>query len=289
MESQQNEKIIIDEIPFQPSTIETIDFAFFDWITSLNLHCNTNKGWNKVDVNWVSSERVYQIKQNRESREINGAIRLPIITLQRTSITKGRKGTAYGNVPHQDDRKGGAASIIISRKINQDKTSNFVNSESKKKIGQINFPKKFPKIIYNTYSIPMPVYIDVTYKIKIKTQFQTQMNELLQPFITKTGSINYFIIKRDGHRFESFIQQDFVQNDNIHEMSEEEKKHETIIEVKTLGYLIGLGENQEQPKIVVRENAASLKIPRERIIFGDIPTHQSINNQDYIGIEKIKK
>ena len=33
---------------------------------------------------------------------------------------------------------------------------------------------------------------------------------------------------------------------------------------------MGAGKNAEQPKIVRRENAVELKMPRERVIFGDI-------------------
>ena len=36
-----------------------------------------------------------------------------------------------------------------------------------------------------------------------------------------------------------------------------------------LGYLVGADKNNEQPNIVIRENAVDVKIPRERTIFGD--------------------
>jgi hypothetical protein len=38
---------------------------------------------------------------------------------------------------------------------------------------------------------------------------------------------------------------------------------------KILGYLVGAEANQEQPQIVIRENAVSVAIPRERTIFKD--------------------
>ena len=37
-----------------------------------------------------------------------------------------------------------------------------------------------------------------------------------------------------------------------------------------LGYLMGEGNNQIRPKIIKRENAVKVKIPRERVILGDI-------------------
>jgi hypothetical protein len=61
----------------------------------------------------------------------------------------------------------------------------------------------------------MPVYLDITYSIMIRTEYQEQMNDLVTPFMTRTGGINYFIAKHDGHRFESFIQSDFTQDNNF--------------------------------------------------------------------------
>ena len=43
--------------------------------------------------------------------------------------------------------------------------------------------------------------------------------------------------------------------------------------VKVLGYLIGADKNQKQPKIVVRESATEIALPRERVMVGDIPEH----------------
>lgn len=274
---------IVQEIPFQESTIETIDFAMYEWLKSLKLHCNTRDGWELVETVWASAERAHQSKRSRETRN-KGVLNYPVISLERTGITKDptKKGTAFGNVPHVDDEKGGASSIIVARRIKQDKTGNFANADAKRRYGQINFPTKNEKVVYETISVPMPVYVDVTYEITLRTRYQQQMNELTQPFINKTGAINYFLIKREGHRFEAFMQQDFVQNNTNGELAEEERKFETMIEIKVMAYLLGLGANKEQPKLVKRENAVEIKIPRERVIFQDDPEHTDV--QSYIGI-----
>ena len=36
---------------------------------------------------------------------------------------------------------------------------------------------------------------------------------------------------------------------------------------------MGKGDNQDQPKVVVRENAVEFRMPRERVISGDDPEH----------------
>jgi len=263
---------IIEERIIMPSSLETIDETFLKHIDQrMNIFSTTNKGWVKVPVLWLSAERANQIKNKKELRDSNGSIILPVITIERTSVVKDpeKKGIFYGNIPPAGDKKGG--SITIARKINQDKTSNFANADSYRTRGQINFPRPNKKVVYETVTIPMPVYIDITYSIILRTEYQQQMNEIITPFITKTGGINYFVFGEDDHRYEAFIQQDFSQENNVSTLEAEERIYQTKVEIKALGYLIGEGKNQEQPKIIVRENAVDVKMPRERVITKDSP------------------
>jgi len=265
---------IVEERIITPSTLETIDTAMYEHIdNNLNIYSTTNKGWKKTEVIWVASERVHQTKNRSEIRSISGSIILPVITVERTSVVKdpAKKGIFYGHIPPVSDEKGG--SITIARRINQDKTKNFANADSFRSRGQNNFPTKNKKVVYQSISIPIPVYIDITYAITLRSEYQQQMNEMITPFITKTGGINYFLLTKDDHRYESFIQQDFSQENNVSSLETDERMYQTKVEIKVLGYLIGEGKNQEQPKIVIRENAVEVKTPRERVIVGDIPEH----------------
>ena len=272
-------------ISYKPSTLETIDYAIYDWLNEeMNLSCTTNKGFKKTPLVWVSGERSWQVKNHKDLRDADGALIFPIITLDRTSLVKDptKKGMFWGNIDPVQDAKGG--SITIARKINQDKTANFTNASAYRKrskiasnegdVGgsQINFPNKKrdnPKIVYETITIPMPVYVTVTYVISIRTEYQQQMNELVQPFVTSTGGINYIILKRDGHSYETFIQQEFESNNNTTELGEETRIYETKININILGYLVGADKNYKQPKIVKRENQVEVRLPRERVILGD--------------------
>ena len=276
----------VKEVPFQPSTLETIDFAMYRFLDEeLDLHTSTNKGWEKVPVIWSSAERAYQVKNQKELRDQDGTLVLPLITVERSSVIKDleKKGTVWANVPPTKDEKGG--SITIARRVQQEKTSNFANADSMRVRGrrqgvnasvghgQAHFPRNNKKVVYETITIPIPVYLDITYTISIKTEYQEQMNDLVTPFMTKTGAINYFTISNEGHRFESFIQGDISLDNNIASMEADRRKYETMIDIKTLGYIIGEEKNSKQPKMVIRENAVEIKFPREHVIFGDIPEH----------------
>ena len=253
------DKTIKQIIPMTPSTIETIDFAMYEWLNNdMNLYCKTNNGWKKTPVKWVIGERSHISKDDRDFRDKDGALILPIITLERTSVTKDptRKGSFWANIPPVDDVKGG--SITMARRVQQEKTSNYMNASSKKRFGQLNYkttPAKPP--VYEYISIPMPVYVDVTYSITIRTEYQQQVNELVQPFMTRTGGINHFIIKYDEHEYEGFIQSEFAQENSVAAMGEDERSFKTTVEIKILGKLIGDGANQIKPQTVIRESAVA--------------------------------
>jgi len=259
-----------NENPVEPSTIENIDTALYDWVNDLELNTVTNDGFKKTPVIWLGTERAYQIKNNKELRDNVGKLKLPIITVNRDSISKDPqfKGSFQANLYEKSDHKGG--SIIIKRRIKQDKTRNFANADSNRSLEGNNTRRaKNKKIVYEYLSTPIPVYVTMMYSIVLRTEYQQQMNDLLAPFITKTGQINTFIFERNDWNYEAFIQQDFAETKNVDNLGEEERKFETKIQVKVLGYLIGEGINRLSPDYVERENRAQLRIVRERTIVGD--------------------
>ena len=275
------------EITIMPSTLETVDYAVYNWLNdSLDLHTSTQSGFEKVPVIWAGAERAYQVKRDKDARDQDGTLILPLITIERTSVTKdlSRKGSVWAALPEKNDEYGGT--ITVARRIKQDKTANFLNADSWRKNSdtgpnQRTFPKRdslgrlvqSEKIVYETITVPIPVYLEINYMIAIKTEYQEQMNDLVVPFMTRTGGINYFSAKHDGHSYESFIDSSFVQENNVSSLQTEQRRYETRINIRTLGYVIGQGKNQERPKIVVRENAVEVKLPREKVIMGDIPEH----------------
>ena len=249
------------------SRIENIDSAMYKFINEqMNLHAHDGNGFKKVPVVMSSAERSVLSKKGLKVRDDEGALIMPIITIERTSMTKSpnEKGTVWANVPSTDKVKGG--NIPVMQKIVQNKTANYKNAHALKKRGQLNFPDKTEKTVYKTVSIPLPVYVTVMYQITVRTEYQQQMNELVIPFMTVPGGINYIIIRDGVHRYEGFIQQDYSHENNISNFSNEERKFETKFDIKVLGHLIGDGVNQTTPQQVVNETIVEVKIPKERTI-----------------------
>ena len=165
---------ILHEEAFLSSDMENIDSALYEFIKNKNIFATTNKGWKQVPVVWVSAERAYQIKHNKDLRNKDGFFTLPVITVERASVAKDlqRKGAVFGNA-YTNERGG---SITVARRINQDKTQNFANADSYRINKQSNFPTfartpgnvtKTNKIVYQTATIPLPTYVDMTYSITL--------------------------------------------------------------------------------------------------------------------------
>ena len=92
------------------------------------------------------------------------------------------------------------------------------------------------------------------------------MNEMMAPFITRTGQINSFTMKRNGHSYESFIDQSFTHNNNVANLGEDMRMFVSEITIKVLGYLIGEGENDDRPIVRVDENLVEITYPQEGIV-----------------------
>jgi len=116
---------------YTPSTLETIDAAFYRWVDEqLDLHIRANKETRKVPVIWAGSERAYQIKKSKEARDGSETLILPMITIERTGVQKdpSRMGPFGNNVYKNPDRR--VNNFVVGRKIQADKTKNFANAES---------------------------------------------------------------------------------------------------------------------------------------------------------------
>ena len=269
----------LSEIGMLASTLETIDYAITEWLTDdLKLSATTNEGWKKVPVLWVSPERAFQVKNDKDLRDGKGALNLPLISIERTTMTKdpARKGSFQAHV-YSEDKNGRTGRMVLAKRIVQDKTRNFAvvgNTRRANYVDPSGTPQKYAprvnkKIVVQTLTIPIPVYVNIEYKISLKTEYQQQMNQLVAPFIARTGQINSFVMKRDGHIYEAFIDQGFAQSNNIGNLGEDSRMFMTDITIRVLGYLIGEGENDDRPIVRVDENIVEITYPMEGIVKED--------------------
>ena len=268
-----NEDVVRD-VPRFKSELEDIDFALYNFINDImDLRVDTNKGFKKVPVIWSGAERAYNVKDTNIERDKTGMVTMPVISIERTDVKKElkNKGYPFAPIPNSGDIKGG--SIKINRVIKQDKTSNFASTDAYRRKKQLNYPiykgKKNAKVVYETITIPIPIYIDVSYKITLRTEYQQQMNDLITPFIRRADGHKQIIITHNYNNYEAFIQEETKTENVISNYEGKERKYQTDVTINVLGYLIGDSKNQVKPRVVRRENPVQIRFARERIIVQD--------------------
>ena len=68
----ENANDIIKDIIVEPSNLETIDYAFFNFVDDkISIHTQTNKGWKKVPLIWASPERAFFTKEKKELYDLD--------------------------------------------------------------------------------------------------------------------------------------------------------------------------------------------------------------------------
>jgi len=262
-----------DGYPIQGSTLENIDVGFYEFIDDvLNLHVTSNGGFKKVPVVWLSSERAFQIKNDVTLRDSSGRLKLPLITVDRGAIAKDPsfKGSYQANyqLPLSGARGYKNNSYLVGRKLKQVKSSEFMENELAEKTLGVNnngYTSR-KKLVYEEVYLPIPVYMSINYSVNIRAEYQQQMNELLIPFIARTGQINSFVFEKNGYRYEAFIQPDFGQESNASNLGEDERFFVTKVDVKVLGYVHGEGVNNAKPVVVTKENIVEVKLVGERLV-----------------------
>ena len=254
------------------STIEDIDYALMSWLKEdLNLSVATSAGFGQVPILWQVPERAYQVKHAKDLRDDGGALKLPLIGLERTNVSKdpSKRGSFQAHL-YSHDEPGRAGRIVIAKRIVQDKTRNFAVADgARNNVGadrQRYTLRKNKKVVIQTVSIPIPVYVDVEYKLTIKTEYQQQINQLTAPFITHPGQTNAFTMTRKGHLYEGFINASFAQSNNIASLGEDTRLFQTDVTINVLGYLIGEGHNEDRPIARIEENTVEYQFPRETVM-----------------------
>ena len=265
-----------------PSTLETVDFALYNWLNEkLNIYTDSNDGRRKVPIIWITAERAFQVKDDKELREIDSqSIIYPAMVVERNSVSKtnANERVIPGNIFPQMDRKRGA--FPLYRRVVKDKTQNFQNSVAKKFTSQTQETFKLPfessEVVYETLYTGYPVFLNMNYTIKIRTIYIQQLNEILLPFQRFTGGINQFLVEHENHKYEAFIEDDYSISSNASNLGGEEKKFDAEIKIKVLGYITADGINQDTPYVVSRESPAKIRFTRERSMLDE----KNSNNDD---------
>lgn len=255
---------------FNLATIETFDWAVFNWVSGLNISCTTQNGWERVSINFVAPDRSWSTKHDDKIFTEKLQLRYPIISIERGNIDKpkNKSGILQGTAFNQNTLN---IKIPVAQTINHEKTSQRANAKSKRYAGTLNSKKiKTENVIYNIYSIPVPIFQEIEYTIEIVTNFISQMNEILSPFLGFASNKNGFKIEESGHAYECFLDESFQYSSNFEEFTNEEKEIKYKLNLNVKGYLYRGGPNDPIPSIIRQENRPEIVFKAETIENGEI-------------------
>lgn len=269
---------------FRPSTLEDIDTALFNYVNDdLNIFCDTNEGFKKVPVLFASPERAFTIKDDPSLRPNGRTLEYPLVSIVRGNLVnnpqnKGKYGV-YIPPYYGFYKKGGA--IPFARRVNQEKSRERANLTAKKRFNQNTFPFDNEKVVYDTLYVPMPTYVEITYEIKLISEYQQQMNQIIEAFMATFSTPVAFNIQHEGNVYEAFGDETFTNEGNNSGLGTEERLFKSTTTITVLGYIIGSNKNDDVPTVTVRESAAEVTIGRERVVLGDEPEFHAGRKDKY--------
>lgn len=223
----------------KPVTLETVDQAVVDYFdkkldTTVEVDDVTHRR-SKVPVIFATPERWKLIRDNKGLRDQNGTLVLPLISIRRVNINRTPGMSAMGTeVPR----------ILVKKNIHA-KTANIQNlTETRRRAGFLQ-PKKEP--VYEYMSIPFPDFATVYYEVVIWTQYQGQMNEILEKIFYSYEHMDSFVMpveydgkKRKGNSyyFVGFRDGDVAPQSNVEEFTEKERIIKYTYSLKVPTYLM---------------------------------------------------
>lgn len=222
----------------KPVTIETVDQAVIDYFDKkLNVHVDTERGRSKVSIIYAAGERWKLIRKNN-FRDENGTLILPIISITRRDIDR---TPGFGGMAME------VSSITVSSRVHE-KNSNFKN---KLKSRQEN--KFFPSttendaVIRDYLTMPFPDFATIYYEVAIWTQYQSQMNEILEKIFYKYDHMDSFVMpveydgnlpKGNSYYFLGFREGNVTPQSNTDDFTDQERIIKYLYSFKTPVYFL---------------------------------------------------
>lgn len=273
--SGYEEADIPDDFNIPSCTIADVDYALFslfDKELNLNVKESTTGKHKKLPVIFSSGERWALIKNNKLLRDRAGAIILPIITVQRSSISQttddivGRginqnvgQLVVYKRLSKDDSRY---QNLLNKQDIPNQQTSQSeriqVKNSIKNYMGGL-LSKDLNNNIYEVITIPTPQFYTIKYTVTIWTQYLQQLNDVLEQLMAAylpVSSRTFKITTKKGYWFLAKIQEDFKDETNFADMSDNERIVKSSFEIIVPAYFIAGNDIPGVPNPVRRFTSA---------------------------------
>ena len=224
------------------------------------------------------------IRDNKGLRDENGTLILPVIAIRRTNIDRTPGMRALGQE---------TPFITISKRIH-DKTGNIQNLVNTRKLN--GFPQLRKSPVFEYLTIPFPDFAVVFYEIVIWTQYQTQMNEILQKIFYNYEHMDSFVMpveydgkKRKGNSyyFVGFRDGTVVPQSNVEEFTNQERIIKYSYTIKVPAYFIL--DPDDESLAYGRNKSQSSTDDGSKVVFKDQSVTDVKLKESIISLEEFEK
>jgi hypothetical protein len=251
--SGYSEKDIPDDFKVPSCTIEDVDYALFslfDKELNLSVKDSTTGKHKKLPVIFSSGERWALVKNNKLLRDRSGAIILPIITIQRSSISQ-TNDDITGRGINQN-----VGQLVIYKKLSKEDSTyqNILNKQNipnqflsdnerniKLTLDENLLTKNLNNNIYEVITIPTPQFYTIKYTVTVWTQYLQQLNNIIEQLISAylpVGMRTYKIQTKKGYWFLAKVDENFKDETNFTDMSDNERIVKSSFEITVPAYFI---------------------------------------------------
>jgi len=263
---------------YQEIRIEDVDQSLYDWFDlKVNSFVETpTRELKKVPVVYASGERWATARDERGIRDKNGLLILPIISVRRTSIDRSAKDRLALGIEQ--------GRFQIARRIDP-KTNTLQNALGSRLAAS---RKKNDKTIYEITTIPFPEQFVTNYEVIVKTQYITQMNEIIQKMFSMLDVQSSFVMPLNasntdnsntdgeydnreplkGYYFVGFVDTDLSDTGNFEEFTDTERIVQYSFNVLVPTYLM-LDSEGNRPAVQTELTSYEFKFADEDVEFYD--------------------
>jgi len=305
----QEGKSIPDDINIPNCTIEDVDRAVFDLFDKqLPFNYNHKSGQRRAPVIFATGERFAVLRRKEPLRDSQGALILPLVSIERTGVTQ---APTLGAGTNQN------APIVIKKRLSPEdaKYQQLINKKNLKNDDALAAPgartsmmtgsvpgrvasrrqsyspsldtrqgkllePELGENIFEVITIPAPKYYTAKYEITFWTQYTVQMNNMIMSLMALYQSYSQRTFRLEtpkGYWFVGYVGEDLYPGNNFDDFTDSERLVRYSITMEVPAYIIGAAYNGAQ-------NPIRKYISAPQISFDADVSSQSLSSEPPAGI-----
>lgn len=221
-EVKEEEETLLSSLDFS-----SVDQAVVNWLDEeLNIFVigSGNKKI-KVPIEFATQERWFKALKEKGIRDKTGRILLPYISVRRTN-----EELEDIVLPRSKSNE-----IVISFTPTKERSSAYIGSRTTVRPNN--------QIVYDVYSIPIPIHCKIDYEINIQTSYVKQMNDIIMQIFENRGvKEKIFWLNSGNYRFMTRIES-VADQSNIDDFSDDERVIKKAVTISTKAYMLPIIDN----------------------------------------------